>query len=163
MKLDLPIHIKSRSFSELKQPIIERDDASAQEKRRKELILFLFTVFCCLFGIVFVFTSLYFYTESIDRFEVSLTEKERVNLTKALKTNFVVEKEKDNSTEGPKEDSTSSEILKEDPAFGLNCKCGLDYEPGFVPWQVSDLGQTCHSQTDQSALNLISQIPTGQH
>lgn len=163
MKLDLPIHIKNRSFCELKQPIIEPNDGSPQDKRRKDLIIFLFTVFCCLIGIVFVFTSLYFYTESIDRFEDYLTEKERANLTEALKNNFV-EEEKVNPTEASKVNFAETPELNpietsKDSTPTLNCNCGLNYEPGFVPWQVSDLVVSNRFQglTDVH-LKLIDQI-----
>lgn len=133
MKLDLPIHLKRKSFSELREPIIEPEDGSSPN-RRKDLAIFIFTVVCCLLGIFFVFTSLYIYTESIDRFEERLTEKiteESVNLTEAFK-NKLVEDEQDEKDDS--NDSTeATKILKP----GLNCKCGLDYEPGFIPWQVS--------------------------
>ena len=126
MKLDLPIHLKRKSFSELREPIIELDDAP---NRRKDLIIYIFTVFCCLLGIFFVFTSLYIYTESIDRFEDRLTEKEKsFNLSESLKSDFY-ENEKTNFTES----TDAPEILEP----SLNCKCGLDYDPGFIPWQVS--------------------------
>lgn len=133
MKLDVPIHFKRRSFSELREPIIEPEDGS---NKRKDLVIFLFTVFCCLAGIMLVFTSLYFYTESIDRFEDRLIEKDRANLSEALN---LVEDKKISSADDQKVNPTEA---PESPTPSLNCKCGLDYDPGLIPWQVKNLIRT---------------------